>query len=31
MTADTEYDEILDGLFHNADFRIMPSGVRWVM
>jgi hypothetical protein len=30
MTADIEYDEILDGLFHNADSRIMPTGVRRV-
>ena len=29
MTA--EYDDILDGLFHNAALRIMPTGVRRVM
>ena len=26
MTADPDYDEIWDSLFHNADSRIMPTG-----
>jgi hypothetical protein len=30
MTADTEYDDILDGLWHNAASRIMPTQVRKV-
>ena len=25
MTAIPEYDDILDSLFHNADYRIMPT------